>query len=136
MSEADGMIPTTVTRKRKRGSGLKYSTKKALERSKLLKERAKGRVLELGSVRKALTYPSALLSGMGVVDLADCSAGSFGQLSLHLVDEHQQERTDAGLGNLVSDVECYKIVSIIVSFLDCLILSLHHSMKIVISKVE
>jgi hypothetical protein len=131
MSEADGMIPTTVTRKRKRGSGLKYSTKKALERSKLLKERAKGRVLELGSVRKALTYPSALLSGMGVVDLADCSAGSFGQLSLHSV-----ERTDAGLGNLVSDVECYKIVSIIVSFLDCLILSLHYSMKIVICKVE
>jgi hypothetical protein len=76
MSEADGTIPTTVTRKRKRGSRLKYSTKKALERSRLLKERAKGRVLELGSVRKALMYPSALLSEIGVVDLADCSAGS------------------------------------------------------------
>jgi hypothetical protein len=107
-----------VTRKQKRRSGLKYSTKKALERSRLSKERTKGRVLELGSLRKALTYPSALLSEIGVVDLADCSAGSFGQLSLHLVDEHQEERTDAGLGNLVSDVECYKIVNIIVSFLD------------------
>jgi hypothetical protein len=77
-----------------------------------------------------------LLSEIGVVDLADCSARSFGQLSLHSVDEHQQERTDAGLGILVSDVECYKIVSIIVSFFDCLILSLHHSVKIVICKVE
>jgi hypothetical protein len=73
MSEADGTIPTTVTRKWKRGSRFKYSTKKTLERSKLSKERAKDRVLELGSVRKALTYPSTLLSEIGVVDIADCS---------------------------------------------------------------
>jgi hypothetical protein len=52
MSEVDGTIPTTVTRKRKRGSGFRYSTKKALERSKLSKEKAKGRGLELGSMRK------------------------------------------------------------------------------------
>jgi hypothetical protein len=62
MSEADGMIPTMVTKKRKRRFGFRYSTKKALERSIVLKEIAKGRVLELGSMRKALTYPSALLS--------------------------------------------------------------------------
>jgi hypothetical protein len=53
MSEVAGTIPTTVTRKRKRGSGFRYSTKKALEYSKLLKEFAKGRVLELGSLKKA-----------------------------------------------------------------------------------
>jgi hypothetical protein len=40
MSEADGTIPSTVTRKRKRRSGFKFSTKKALERSKLSKEKA------------------------------------------------------------------------------------------------
>jgi hypothetical protein len=50
------------------GVRLKYSIKKALERSKLSKERAKGRVLELGSVKKALTYPSTLLSEIGVVE--------------------------------------------------------------------
>jgi hypothetical protein len=126
MSEADGSIPTTVTRKRKRGSGLKYSTKKALERSKLSKEKAKGRGFELGSVRKALTYPCELLSERGVVDLAECSTRSFGQLSLHSVDEHQEVRTDAGLAKVVSDVECCNIVSIIVSFLECLIVTLHH----------
>jgi hypothetical protein len=38
MSEADGTGPATVTRKRKRGSGFKYSTKKALERFKLSKD--------------------------------------------------------------------------------------------------
>jgi hypothetical protein len=66
-----------VTRKRKRGSGFRYTTKKALERSKLSKEKAKGRVLELGSVRKTLSYPSELLSEIGVVDLAECSIESI-----------------------------------------------------------
>jgi hypothetical protein len=136
MSEADGTIPTTATRKRKRGSGFKFSTKKVLERSKLSKEIAKDRVLELGSVRKALTYPSSLLNEIGVVDLADCSTGSFGKISLHSVDESEEEKTDAGLGNVVSDVECCNIVSIIVSCLECLILSLLHRVTIVICKVE
>jgi hypothetical protein len=136
MSEADGSIPTTVTRKRKRGSGFRYSTKKALERSKLSKEKARGTGLELGSVRKALTYPCELLCEIGVVDLAECSTGSFGQLSLHSVDEHQEVRTDVGLANVVSDVECCNIVSTIVSFLECLILSLHHRVTILICKVQ
>jgi DNA-binding transcriptional MerR regulator len=136
MSEADGSIPTTVTRKRKRGSGFRYSTKKALERSKLSKEKARGTGLELESVRKALTYPCELLSDIGAVDLAECSTGSFGQLSLHSVDEHQEVRTEAGLANVVSNVECCNIVSIIVSFLECLILSLHHRVTILICKVE
>jgi hypothetical protein len=87
-------------------------------------------------VRKALTYPSSLLSEIGVVDLADCSTGSFGQISLYSVDESQEETTDAGLGNVVSDAECCNIVSIIVSCLECLILSLLHRVTIVICKVE
>jgi hypothetical protein len=125
-----------VTRKRKRGSGFRYSTKKTLERSKLSKEKAKGRGFELGSVRKALTYLCELLSEIGVIDLAECSTGSFGQLSLHSVDEHQEVRTDAGLAKVVSNVECCNIVSIIVSFLECLILTLHHRVTILICKVE
>jgi DNA-binding transcriptional MerR regulator len=136
MIEADGSIPTTVTRKRKRGSGFRYSTKKTLERLKLSKEKAKDRGLELGSMKKALTYPCELLSEIGVVDLAECSTGSFGQLSLYSVDEHQEVRTDAGLANVVSEVECCNIVSIIVSFLECLILSLYHRVTILICKIE
>jgi hypothetical protein len=42
MSETDGMGPTMVTRKRKRGSGFRYSTKIALERSRLSKEIVEG----------------------------------------------------------------------------------------------
>jgi hypothetical protein len=95
MSEANGTGPTTVTRKRKRGSGFRYSTKKALERSKLSKEVAKGRVLELGSVKKALSYPIDLLSEIGVVDLGDCSTRPA---SLRLVDESEAERTEKRIG--------------------------------------
>ena len=97
MSNADGSIPTTVTRKRKRGSGFRYSSKKALERSKLSKEKARGRGLELGSVRKVLSYPSELLNEIGVVDLAECSSGLYEQFPLHSVDEYNEVRTNAGL---------------------------------------
>jgi hypothetical protein len=113
MSEADGTFPTTVIRQRKRGSGFRYSTKKALERSRLSKEIAKGRVLELGSMRKALTYPSELLSEIGVVDLGDCSTGSIELASLQSVDENQEERIDACIGSVVSVVENSNKVSII-----------------------
>jgi hypothetical protein len=113
MSEADGTIPTTETRKRKRGSRFRYSTKKALDRSRLSKEKSKGRVLEFASVTKALTYPSALLSEIGVVDLGDCSTGSIGLASVHSVGENQEERIDACIGNVVSVAECSNKVNII-----------------------
>jgi hypothetical protein len=78
MSGTDGMIPTTVTRKRKRRVGFTYSTKKAIERSRLSKEIVKDRVLELGSVRKALTYPSELLT---------LQSAQQDQLGLHLYSQ-------------------------------------------------
>jgi hypothetical protein len=113
MSEADGKGPTIVTKKWKRRSGFRYSTKKVLERSKLSREIAKGRVPELGSVKKALTYPSKLWSDIDIVDLGDFSTGSIGPASLHLVDENQEERIDASIGNIVSIDECSNKVSII-----------------------
>jgi hypothetical protein len=113
MNEADGTFPTTLTGKRKRRYGFRYSTKKALECSRLSKKTAKGRVLEFASVTKALTYPSALLSEIGVVDLGDCSTGSIGLASVHSVGENQEERIDACIGNVVSVAECYNKVNII-----------------------
>jgi hypothetical protein len=110
MSEADGTIRTTVTRKRKRGSRFKFSSKKAIEHSRLSKEIAKGRVLELGSVKKALTYPSELWS---VVDLAKCSTGSLRLASLHSVDENQEERIDVSIRLVVSVAEYFEKVSIL-----------------------
>jgi hypothetical protein len=113
VSEVDGTFPTMVTRKRMRRSGFGYSTKKARERSRLSKRTTKGRVLDFASVTKALTYPSALLSEIGVVDLGDCSTGSIGLASLYLVDGNQEERINACIGNAISVAECSIKVRII-----------------------
>ena len=99
------------------------------------KEITKDRVLELARVRKALMYPSSLLSEIGVVDLADCSTRSFGEISLHSIDE-SEEKIDVSLRNVVSNVECYNTMSIIASCLECLILSMLHRVTIVIYKVK
>ena len=110
MSKADGTIPTTVTRKRKRGSGFRFSTKKALQHSRVRREASKGRLLELGSVTKVLSYPVELLNEIGVVDLGDCSNRPA---SLHSVDENEVERIEESIeiGNTI--VGCIKKVSII-----------------------
>jgi hypothetical protein len=110
MSEADGSIPTTVTRKRRRGSGFRYSSRKVLQRSRVRREAAKGTVLELGSVRKALSYPVDPLSEIGVVDLGDCSNGPA---SLYLVDENEVERTEESIEIGDTIAGCLKKVSII-----------------------
>jgi DNA-binding transcriptional MerR regulator len=59
MNEGDESIPSTVTRKKRRGSGFRFSSKKDLERSKL-KRTARAGGSELASVEKALSYPSTL----------------------------------------------------------------------------
>jgi hypothetical protein len=110
MSEADGTGPNMVTRKRKRGYGFRYSTKKALERSKLSKEAAKGSVLELGSVKKALMYQIELLSKINVVDLGNSSTGPA---SLHSVDENEVERIDVSFEIADTIAECIRKVSTI-----------------------
>jgi hypothetical protein len=52
MNEGGGLIPSREARKKRRGSGSRYSSKKDLERSKL-KTAAKTRASELASVTKA-----------------------------------------------------------------------------------
>lgn len=62
MNEGDGSIPSKETRKKKRGSGLRYSNKKDLDCSRL-KRATKSKGSELATVPKALSYPSAHSSG-------------------------------------------------------------------------
>jgi DNA-binding transcriptional MerR regulator len=62
MNEGDEFIPSIVTRKKRRGSGFRFSSKKDLECSKL-KRTARASGSELASVKKALSYPSTLSSG-------------------------------------------------------------------------
>lgn len=63
MNEGDESIPSTKTRKKKRGSSYRYSNKKDLERSKLKRLATKARRFKLATIRKELLYPSMQSSG-------------------------------------------------------------------------
>jgi DNA-binding transcriptional MerR regulator len=97
MNEGDGYILSKETRKRKRGSGFRYFSKKDLERSKL-KRAAKSRGSELASVTKALSFPFAQ-SSSGI-------NGSGGPISLDIVNEQDGVEKDLSQGNAIIEGEC------------------------------
>jgi hypothetical protein len=103
MNEGDESIPSTVTRKKKRGSGFRYSSKKDLVRSRLKRRNAKAGGSELSSVKKALSYPSELSSG--------CATGLDGPDYLDRVEEHDGERMEICLNDSFSDGAFTKRVS-------------------------
>jgi DNA-binding transcriptional MerR regulator len=96
MNEGNGSILSKETRKRKRGSGFRYSSKKDLERSKL-KRVAKSRGSELASVTKALSFPFAQ-SSSGI-------NGSGGPISLNIVNEQDGDEKDLSQGNAIIEGE-------------------------------
>jgi hypothetical protein len=97
MNEGDGTIPSRETRKKKRGSGFRYSIKKDLERSKL-KRAAKSRGSEVASVTKALSYPRAQSSGG--------ASGSGGPFCLEGVKEQDGDQKDLSQSNSIVEGEC------------------------------
>jgi hypothetical protein len=96
MNEGGGLIPSREARKKRRGSGFRYSSKN-LERSKL-KRAAKTRASELASVTKALSYPRAQSSG-GV-------SGSGGPLCLEGVKEQDGDEVDLRQCSYIGEGEC------------------------------
>jgi hypothetical protein len=58
MNEGDESVLSTENLKRKRRSGFRYSSKKALERSRLSKSNAKAGGFGFTCVMKVLTYPN------------------------------------------------------------------------------
>jgi hypothetical protein len=97
MNEEGGLIPSREARKKKRGSGFRYSSKKDLERSKL-KRAAKTRASELPSVTKALSYSRAQSSG-GV-------SRSGGPFCLEGVKEQDGDEVDLRQYNSMDEGEC------------------------------
>jgi hypothetical protein len=59
MNECDESINATRSRKKKRGSGFRYSSKKVLERSRLTRL-AKAKSCEVTSVTRMLSYPDLI----------------------------------------------------------------------------
>jgi hypothetical protein len=79
MNEGDETIPSMVTRKRKRRSGLKFSSQKTLKQSRQARLTSKARCCNLFSETKVITFLDSLSSERGTTDLHDCSTGSDGQ---------------------------------------------------------
>ena len=86
MNECDEVLPPTASRKKKRGSGFRFSSKKVLNRSRL-KRLANARGCDVTSVTRTLSYPCLLPS-------EDCSS-----------DIHERAETPSNLPQLVAIVE-------------------------------
>jgi hypothetical protein len=91
MNEGDESKPSTETRKKRRGLGFRYSSKKDLGPSKLKRLAAKARSFELATITKALLYPSVQSSGS--------DDGSGGPHCLQVVVEEDGGRKELGEGN-------------------------------------
>jgi hypothetical protein len=100
MNDLGKSVPSTETRKKKRGSGFRYSSKKALERSRLSKKIAKAGGSEFSTVMKALTFSSALSSE---IDHPNCTTGSGGQSLLDSILEIDGVRVESSFANFVSE---------------------------------
>jgi hypothetical protein len=97
-----GLIPSRETRKKRRRLGFRYSSKKDLERSKLMRA-VKTRASELASVTKALFYPRAQSSG-GL-------SGSGGPFCLEGVKQQDGDEVDLRQCRSTVEGECSLQVS-------------------------
>jgi hypothetical protein len=100
MSALGELVPSTETRKKKRGSGFRFSSKKVIDRSRLAKKTAKTCGSEFTTVAKALVFSSELSSE---TDHPDCATSSGGQPLLHSVPENDGVMDMSSFANLVSE---------------------------------
>jgi predicted peroxiredoxin len=98
MNDLGELVPSTETRKKKRGSGFRYSSKKAVDHSRLAKKTAKAGGSEFTTVAKVLTFSSALSSE---IDHSDCVSG--GRNFLDSIMEADGLRVESSFANMVSD---------------------------------
>jgi hypothetical protein len=105
MNEGDESFPSTETRKRNRCFGFKYSSKKALERSRVMRRTIKAGGSKFTTVTKALSYPSVLVNEIRINDHHDFAIGSRGPPLFESVDELKGKRKEMSYGDAISDKE-------------------------------
>ena len=93
MNEYDELFPTTKSRKKKRGSGFRFLSKKVLDHSRL-KKLAKAKGCEVTSVTRMLSYPSLIPSEVCFGDFYGSAATSCDSLVLISIDELEEERKE------------------------------------------
>jgi hypothetical protein len=98
MNDLGESVPSMETKKKKRGSGFRYSSKKAIECSRLSKKTTKAGGSEFTTITKALTCSSALSSE---IDHLDCVSG--GRHLLDSVLKADGVRVESSFANIISD---------------------------------
>jgi hypothetical protein len=98
MSALGELVPSTETRKKKRGSGFRFSSKKVIDRSRLAKKTAKAGGSESSTVAKVLTFSSALSSE---IDHPHCVTG--GRNLFDSILEADGLRVESSFANVVSN---------------------------------
>ena len=113
MNELDEALVSTVTRKKKRRSGFRYSSRKVLQRLRVKRETSKGGGNQLESVTRALSFSSEIVSTVH----RDCAPGSSLQPFLHSVEEHDGDGMELTCVQAINIDRCNVKVSIM-SFFD------------------
>ena len=111
MSDCDEVFPVTVSRKRRRRSGFRFSSKKVLDRSRLKRLAIAGGG-EVKSVTRTLSYPS-------IDPSEECSSDIHGRVgtpsespNLVSIDEFEEERKENSIVHQSNKFEDLITVSI------------------------
>jgi hypothetical protein len=91
MNEGNESFPSMAARKKRRHSGFRYSTRKALECSRESRKTAIAGISECTPVLRALSYPSAQTSETCLSDHSTFATGSGGSHLLESVEELHEE---------------------------------------------
>ena len=110
MNECDELFLAIESRKKKRGSGFRFSSKKVLNRSRL-KRLAKARGCEVTSVIKTLSYPSLIPSEVCISDNHGIAATSCESPILASIDEFGEGGKKTSNVNQLKDSDYPKMVS-------------------------
>jgi hypothetical protein len=110
MNECDELIPAKESRKKRRGSGFRFSSKKVLDRYRL-KRLAKARDCEVTSVTRTLSYPSLIPSEVCATDFHGSAGTSCESPVLVTVDEFEEERKESSNVDYFKESEYPKAVS-------------------------
>ena len=93
MNECDESFPATESRKKKRGFGFRFSSRKELECSKLTRL-AKTRGCEVTSITRTLSYPNLIPSELCFSNILGSAASLCESPMLVSIDEFETERKE------------------------------------------
>ena len=122
MSDCEEVFPVTASRKKRRGSGFRFSSRKVLDRSRL-KRLAKARGCEVTSVTRTLTYPSLVPSEECSSDTQGRAATPSESPNLVSIVEFEEERKENSHDDQLINFENPISVSVFIWYTLCVLLN-------------